>query len=50
MSPNFTKKVDFWTFQNFDPEISTIFSEIFWSEKENFPFEKNAEEKVHIWM
>ena len=34
MSPNFRKTPRFWTFQNFDPEISATFSEIFWTEKE----------------
>ena len=47
---NFRKTHRFWTFQNFDPKNSATFSEMFWTERGKFPFEKNRKEKVHIWI
>ena len=47
---DFRKTHRFWSFQNFDPKNSATFSEIFWTERGKFPFEKNRKQKVHIWM
>ena len=45
MSPFFSFPLRFWTFQNFDPEISATFSEIFWTERGKFHLKRKRNKK-----
>ena len=46
----FEKHTCFGLFRILIQQISATFSEIFWTERGKFPFEKKTEQKVYIWI